>query len=403
MPPRPSRHPLTPTNVALGTITAAIVLVVYTYVGYPALLWLLGRRRPLAFPRDLPDDRCPSVSISVPVYNEERQIGDLIESLLAVDYPRDRLQIVIVSDASTDRTDAIVRAYADRGVELLRLDARGGKTRAEAAAASALTGEVIVNTDATIRIPPDAIRRLVAAFEDPTIGCASGRDVSVSPGEVSANVVEGGYVGYEMAVRELETKVAGIVGASGCFYAIRSHLHRLPLPGGLSRDFAAALRARQYGFRAVSVRDAVCYVPRSQSVRKEYRRKVRTIARGMRTLWHVRSQMNPFRYGTHAWMLVSHKICRWLLPWAALAALLALFLLAPRSGVAMALVVAVIVGGALALVGWLMDRGDAPAVFTLPAFLAVGNLAAAHALVRALRGADDAIWEPTRRGRIAAP
>jgi cellulose synthase/poly-beta-1,6-N-acetylglucosamine synthase-like glycosyltransferase len=285
----------------------------------------------------------------------------------------------------------------------MRLDERGGKTRAEAAAAGALTGEVIVNTDATIRIPPAAVRRLVAAFEDPSIGCASGRDVSVSPGEVSANVVEGGYVGYEMAVRELETKVGGIVGASGCFYAIRRRLHRLPLPGGLSRDFAAALRAREQGFRAVSVRDAVCYVPRSQSVRKEYRRKVRTIARGMRTLWHVRSQLNPFRYGTHAWMLVSHKICRWLLPWAALAALLALFRLAPQSGVAAALVVAVIVGGALALVGWLMDRADAPAIFTLPAFLAVGNLAAAHALLRALRGADDAIWEPTRRGRIAAP
>src|SRR5690606_27846349 len=127
-----------------------------------------------------------------------------------------------------------------------------------------------------------------------------------------------GYVGYEMWIRDLETRVAGIIGSSGCYYAIRPELHRLPLPEALSRDFSSALHAREHGYRAVSVPQATCAVPRGTSLKKEYRRKVRTITRGMQTLWYKRHLLDPVRYGSFAWMLWSHKICRWMLPWAAL-------------------------------------------------------------------------------------
>lgn len=376
----------------------SLALLLYTYVGYPAALWILSKVRSRPLPRVGADDEWPSVSISIPAYNEEAQIRELIESILALDYPQDRLQVLVISDASSDRTDEIVAGYADRGIELLRLPERGGKTKAEAAAMEHLRGDVVVNTDASIRIRPDAIRPLIAAFRDPEIGCASGRDVSVAATEVTSNRSESTYVGYEMAVRDLETKVEAIVGASGCFYAIRADLHRLPLPEALSRDFAAALRTRLQGFRAVSVPDAVCYVPRATSLKKEYRRKVRTITRGMGTLWHLRTLLNPLKHGLFAWMLFSHKICRWVLPWAALASLLALGALAPAQpvfGVLFGLGVALV--GAAAL-GWaLADRRTVPAVFSIPAYLVAGNLAAAHALMRVLAGARDPLWEPTRR------
>ncbi len=379
-------------------IGAAIALLFYTYFGYPALLWIASRIR--THPVPSPADRVtwPSVSISVPAYNEEDQIEELIRSLLALDYPRDRLQVLIVSDGSTDRTDEIVRSYADDGIELLRVEPRGGKTKAEHAASQHLRGEIIVNTDASIRIEPGALKPLIAAFEDPTIGCASGRDQSVASQEQTANAGESSYVGYEMSVRDLETRVSGIVGSSGCFYAIRADLHRLPLPEGLSRDFASALHTKEHGYRAVSVSDAVCLVPRAPSLRKEYRRKVRTITRGMQTLWFKRRLMNPARTGLFAWMLFSHKVCRWALPWGAMAAAAALVWLAATEPLARPLVGfgGLILG--LAWIGW--RRADEPSVsklFSVPAFLVAGNLAAAHALVRAVAGANDALWEPTRR------
>jgi len=390
-------------EIALWVIGSALVLLLYTYLGYPLVLWVLSRIRNKPLPRPHGDLNWPAISISVPAYNEEAQIRDLIHSLLALDYPRDRVQILVVSDCSADATDDIVREYAGEGVELLRMPDRGGKNRAENAAARHLTGDIVVNTDASIRIHPDAMKPLIAAFQDPDIGCASGRDISVGPDEDTENAGESGYVGYEMWIRDLETRTSGIIGASGCFYAIRPHLHRLPLPEALSRDFSAALHSEEHGFRAVSVPEATCLVPRTPSLRKEYRRKVRTITRGMQTLWHKRFLLNPFKHGAFSWMLFSHKICRWALPWAAIFAWLALGILAPSS----ILAALPFVGGAvvLGLAGagwWMAPRGQPPRILSIPAFLVAGNLAAAHALLRAIRGGQDKLWEPTRRHVVKA-
>src|SRR5260370_35671777 len=202
-----------------------------------------------------------------------------LDGIVALGYPAERSQILVVSDASSDRTDEIVSRFADRGVELLRLPQREGKTAAENAARPHLTGEIIVSTDASVRIHPAAVTHLVAAFGDQSVGLASGRDVSVANLDTPANAGEQAYVGYEMWVRDLETTEHGIVGASGCLYAIRPGLHMGHVPDALSRDFAAALTTRQHGLRAVSVPDAICFVPRSASLRQEYRRKVRTITR----------------------------------------------------------------------------------------------------------------------------
>ncbi len=374
-------------------------LAAYTYFVYPLLLmaWASFRPAPGVRPGAVGGE-WPHVSISVPMYNEEDQARGLIESLLAIDYPEDRRQILVISDASDDATDDIVREYANRGVELLRMPERGGKTKAENAAAEHLRGEIFVNTDASIRIRRDALKPLVAVFADPDVGCASGRDVSVGSEVATGNAGEGGYVGYEMWIRDLETRAGGIIGASGCFYAIRPALHRLPLPDALSRDFAAALHTHEYGFRAVSVPAAVCFVPRAPKLRKEYRRKVRTITRGMKTLWHKRALLNPVRHGVFAWKLISHKVCRWALPWAALAAFAALGVLAPTHPLAMGAFTLGWVPLALAGIGWILaERPQVPRVFAIPAYLLVGNLAAAHALVRAVNGQHDALWEPTRR------
>jgi cellulose synthase/poly-beta-1,6-N-acetylglucosamine synthase-like glycosyltransferase len=251
-------------STALMTVVLALSFAFYTYVGYPLIVAVVAAlRRPA---RQTQPTEWPRISITVPAYNEEREIGATLEALLELDYPADRREILVVSDASTDRTDEIVRSFADRGVTLVRMDKRRGKTAAENAVSLHLTGDIVVNTDASIRIAPTALKPLIAAFADATVGVASGRDVSVARGQSGGNAGESRYVGYEMLVRALETRAGGIIGASGCLYAIRANLHRIKLPEGLSRDFAAALNARRHGYRAVSVDEAVCYVPRTRSL-----------------------------------------------------------------------------------------------------------------------------------------
>jgi len=183
-----------------------IVLLAYAYVLYPAVLRLLavGRRT-----TTVPQEHLPRVSIVVPAYNEEAQIRGAIEALVHQHYPRDLRQIVIVSDASTDGTDEIVNEYRSQGVELLRMPTRGGKTAAENASCRLLRGEIIVNSDSSVRLHPDAIRLLVDAMSDPRVGVASTRDVSVVRVADAANATEAGYVDYEMRVRHLETLTGG--------------------------------------------------------------------------------------------------------------------------------------------------------------------------------------------------
>lgn len=376
---------------------ACVALVGYTYAGYPILLKLVGALRPRRS-KASPPDAWPSLSIVVPAYNEEAQIGGLLDSLLALDYPRELLQILIVSDASTDGTDRIVEEYADRGIELLRMPRRVGKTAAENFARRQLRGDIVINTDASTRIHPAALRALVAEFSDPSVGVASGRDVSVARAGETLNVGESGYVGYEMWVRDLETRVSGIVGASGCLYAIRRDLHQRLLPEALSRDFAAPLVAREAGKRAVSVPAALCYVPRTSSLRREYRRKVRTFTRGIETLYFKRALLNPLRYGAFAWMLWSHKVCRWLVPWAGVVALLCIMLLALDHGWARWLLAPIAAACALGLAGCRWPEGrPAPRALAIPAYFAAANFAVIEAWVRAVRGELNPIWEPTRR------
>jgi cellulose synthase/poly-beta-1,6-N-acetylglucosamine synthase-like glycosyltransferase len=384
-------------EVALVTLAVAFLFVTYTYIGYPLLLKLFASFRSARSEADAPSE-WPSISITLAAYNEADRIRATLDSLLALDYPAELRQILVISDASSDGTDEIVKEYADRGVELLRMEERGGKDAAETAALEHLTGDIIVNTDATIRIQPDALKKLIATFADPTIGVASGRDVSVARVDGATNVGESGYVGFEMWLRDLETDVYGIVGASGCFYAIRADLHRHELPRGISRDFTAALRAREHDYRSVSVTDAVCLVPRALSLRHEYSRKVRTITRGLRTLFFKRRLLNPFRYGRFAWMLFTHKLCRWLVPWALLIGLSALVVLGMSYWWAVAAATAAVVGAVLAVLGmaWPKDR-SVPLLFALPAYLAGGNFAVLHAWSRLVTGKGQAVWEPTRR------
>ncbi|HEX7938044.1 MAG TPA: glycosyltransferase, partial [Gemmatimonadaceae bacterium] len=349
---------MTPDSLAAGIVWSGAAWWGYTYVGYPLALGALtlGRRR-----ATIVDDRTewPMVTICLVARNAGSTIAQTIERLLALDYPADRRHILIASDASSDATDDEIRAYAHRGVQLVRVDVRCGKTACENWASGQLRGQIVVNTDVDVVVDRNAIKRLVRAFDDPRVALASGRDVSIPPQSTAAPGTrsESSYIGYEMMLRALETDLGGIVGASGCLYAVRPDIQRTWLPGGLCRDFAAALIARRRGLRAVSVDDAVCYVPRSTDLGAEFRRKRRTCTRGLATLLYFGALLNPLRYGAFAWMLASHKLMRWLSPWVALPVVGAIAVLGMRSVPARIASVALLIGAAAGIAGYRVARG----------------------------------------------
>jgi cellulose synthase/poly-beta-1,6-N-acetylglucosamine synthase-like glycosyltransferase len=371
-------------------------LMLVSYLGYPLVLMAVGRGRGLIGPAD--PEEWPELTISIPVYNEERSIAATLDNLLATDYPAERRHLLVISDASTDRTDAIVAGYADRGVRLVRLPKRSGKTAAENEAGRHLQGSLVINLDATIRIPPQAIKELVRAFADPAVGVASGRDVSIGDVAQEGNRDESRYVGYEMWVRRLESRCGSIVGASGCLYAIRRHLFDNIFPEALSRDFASPLIAREMGFRSVSVDEAICLVPRTRSLQAEYRRKVRTMTRGLETLWYKRSLLNPFRHGRFAVFLVFHKLLRWLVFLSLPLAAVGLLIVAATSVGGLVLLGVTLLGLVLGTVGyyWPPEK-RVPRLLGLAGFAVSVHLAGIEAWLRAVRGELNPIWEPTRR------
>ena len=206
---------LAPT-LPLVLLVAAAGLCAYTFLGYPAILELLRVVRRALPHRPQRAAEWPTISVVLPVYNEVEGIACTLERILAIEYPAERRQILVVSDASTDGTDEIVTRFAPRGVELVRLPQRRGKTAAENATRSRLSGEIIVNTDASVQIDAGAVKHLVAAFDDPSVGVASGRDVSVSNVDDRLNPGEQVYVGYELWVRDLETSCTRFVAICIC-------------------------------------------------------------------------------------------------------------------------------------------------------------------------------------------
>jgi len=382
-------------------VAAPVALFVYAYLVYPLVLYVVGasRRRPApSAPAEW-----PTITIVVVAYNAAHVIRRTLEHLTAVDYPRERRQILIVSDASTDGTDAIAREFADHGVEVHRVEPRGGKTRAENDAASLVRGEIVVSTDATLIVPPASVKALVRHFADPTVGVVSGRGVSIAsavdPEAARLTAGEARYLDYETRVRSLEARLGSIVGATGQLYAQRRELFRVPLvPTFITRDFASALIAHDRGLRSLQEDDAPCLVVRNVSLRREYERKARTIVLGLDTLFHYRHLLDPIRYGWFAFMLFSHKLCRWLVYLLAPLAFAALVVLAADSRVAVgALALSlVIVATGLAGIYWPSGR-RAPLVLAACGFAVTAAAAGVAGWFRFFRGVHATTWTPTDR------
>lgn len=365
---------------------SSIFLVFYAYAGYPCALAVLSRIRPRPVARA---PIRPRVSLIITAHNEERRIGEKLENTLHLEYPAHSLDIIVASDASTDRTEEIVRAYAPR-VWLVRSAERRGKEAAQQLAVRSAMGEILVFSDVATALQRDALTTIVQSFADPSVGCVSSTDRFVD--EHGAVTGEGAYVRYEMWLRSLESRVNTLVGLSGSFFAARRDVCR-QWAADRQSDFNTLLNAVRLGQRGVLDPESVGCYRNLVDDRREFSRKVRTVSRGITVLADNAAMLNPFRYGLFAWQLASHKLCRWLVPFALAGAAVNSAILAPSARIYAAALLAQIVLYAAALAGcWTR----AP-IFRIPTFLVVSNLAVLCAWWRFARGERVVAWEPSDR------
>lgn len=368
--------------------------LLYVYAGYAALAFLLA---PLLGRRVRKADVEPSVCVVIAAYNEEREIRDTVENKLAQDYPR--LEMIVVSDGSNDRTDDIVRDLARRSEGRLRLqrqEPRQGKTQALNRAVQETSADVIVFADANSMYAPDAIRALVRNFADPSVGYVTGRMVYTNPAGAGIAEGSGTYMSYENALRAAETRLGSIVGVDGGIDAIRRELY-VPMRPDQLPDFVLPLSVVEQGRRVVYEPEAVVREPGLADAANEFSMRVRVSLRALWGLYDKRRLLNPLLYPVFAWQLLSHKVLRYA-AFVPLAGLLACNVLAlGRHPFYEGFLAVQLAAYAFATLGHFLRRSPVGASGLLvPYYFVLLNGACAIAFWKFLTGQKMVLWRPRR-------
>ena len=371
--------------------------LVYVYAGYPLLAWLLGGALDRRGQAGLPGSFRPRGTVLIAAFNEARHITATVRNKLAQDYPADRLDVIVVSDASDDGTDDLVRAIGDPRVQLIRQEPRAGKTSGLNLAMPHAAGEIIVFSDANSLYAPDTIGRLVDCFADGDVGYVTGRMVyKAADGSLSGEGCSA-YMRYENQLRAWETRLGSVVGVDGGVDAIRRALYK-PMRADQLPDFVQPLRVREQGYRVVYQPEALLYEDALAATGDEYRMRVRVALRAFHALKDMAALLDPARFGVFAWQLWSHKVLRYLAFVFMAGCLVAAWLMANRAGTAFwrAAMAAQVVFYVVAVYGHLTERGGraAPRLVGLATYLCVLNLASAHAFWQFLLGRKQVIWKP---------
>jgi cellulose synthase/poly-beta-1,6-N-acetylglucosamine synthase-like glycosyltransferase len=386
--------------IAQVVFVAAMAIIAFTYAGYPALMFMLSLilKRPVRR-----DDITPRVSVIIAAYNEERDIEAKLQNTLALHYPRDRMEIIVASDCSTDRTDDIVRCFSAQGVILRQQPERFGKTVAQNRAVKTSSGEILVFSDATTLYELDAIRKIVRSFADPEVGCVAGQLIYA---DASSSAVGQGcrsYWGYEKFLKRCESRVGSLIGVSGCLYAVRRICHAR-LADDMIDDFAIATEIHLQGLRTVYEPEAIAVEDANRRARDEFRMRVRVIKQTLSALHRYRHTLNPFRHKMFAFQMIAHKALRYAVPFLLIAAFIA-------SGWGSGSVVwlrysfigqLALYGAAIA--GLVRERRKLKlGPLSFPYYFALANAASLLAFWKALRGETYVVWEPIRDARNANP
>jgi len=383
------------TAIAATIAWGAALLICYVYVGYPVVLWIITRFRRRQVHRQ---DITPKVTLIISAYNEAGVIGGKLHNALSLDYPAQQFEILVVSDASTDGTDSIVELFADRGVKLLRMRERQGKTAGLNTALQQARGEIIVFSDANILYRKDAIRQLVRNFAHASIGCVTGNSCYSDDHQSAAHVQENTYWQYEQTIRWLESQLSSTVGGDGAIFAIRKNLYISLAPDAIN-DLVIPLQIVARGYRAVFEPAAVGFEAPAGNFAGEFRRKRRIVNRSWRGLRSVPQVLDPRAVGIFAWQVWSHKVFRWLMLPIVITAAVGCFVAFSEGLIYRIGAIGFVVSIVMAAIGGLTGNGlgrlsrSAQALF----YFYMVNIAAFLGIVKALFGSVEVLWTPERR------
>jgi cellulose synthase/poly-beta-1,6-N-acetylglucosamine synthase-like glycosyltransferase len=372
-----------------------LVWICYVYVGYPLILALLARVHRVH--PATKEDFLPGVSVLISAHNEEKDIGWKAAETLAWDYAGDRLELLVASDGSEDRTEEVLRAIQDPRLKLVRMERRSGKGVALNRLAQLARGELLFFTDANAHIPPHCLKRMVRHFADERVGCVTG--MTTAQPHVDSAVESGDrlYLGYETAMSQLEGQLGSVLVCDGAIFCIRRSLFQPVFPE-VANDLELPMRIGDSGYWVLHEPTAKVFEKETSSPREEFARRRRICGQGLLAMWKLRGTLR----GLRGWQFVSRKFLRWL-------TLIPLVLLLISSGALagqlfFALLLALelvfyglaMVGGALALKG-----RRASQAFSVPFFVVLGSVAAFVGAVDTCLGRRFAVWEvPTfSRGR----
>ncbi len=370
----------------------SVFLIVYPYLIYLPIVRLMGMLRPKPVRKRAFE---PAVTILIPAYNEADCIEATVSNKLGLDYPRDRLQVLVISDGSDDGTDEIVRKFSAEGVELLRREGREGKAAALNAAVKLARGDVIVFSDANSLFDNGAIREIVANFADQTVGYVTG-SLSFATSDQTGATEEGGgiYLKYENALRSAETRIGSIIGVNGGVDAIRRELYT-DIPKQLITDFVLPLTVIANGRRVVFEPGALAIEVPNSEISSEFRMRVRVALRALQGLSYMRRLMNPIAHPLTSFCLFSHKVVRYMGFLFMAAALIANFVLAIQSSIYVNILLLHLGCYAIAASGLCLNlpgplgRVSRPSGYLLMSYAAFGV-----ATFRFFRGDTMATWRP---------
>lgn len=382
-------------NVFEVAMWVAIGSIVYTYAGYPGMLWALSawRRPELGASHDA-DRVLPTLAVVIAAYNEERHIGDRLRNVLASDYPADRLEILIGSDGSSDRTAGIVREFSDPRIRFVDSPLRRGKPEVVNELVTLASADVLVFTDANTFFDRGTLRALAGRFDDPRVGCVCGELKLVARGAVENP--DHLYWRYERWLKRHESRLDALLGANGGVYAVRRERYRPVPPDTIVDDFCISMQTVLDGYRCVYEPGAVATEEVPPRIRDEFRRRVRIGIGNYQALARLASALNP-RSGYRAFAFFSHKVLRWFVPHLMLVAFAANVALAALPGYGWLLALQCAFYG-LAAVGWAFSRvGTTPRALRLPLFFVGMNLALLFGFFKFVAGRYGGAWTRTER------
>jgi cellulose synthase/poly-beta-1,6-N-acetylglucosamine synthase-like glycosyltransferase len=388
------------------TFWILLFVVVYTYVGYGILLYLIIKiRRLFNIGGEVVIDAGyePEVTLFIAAYNEKNYVENKMNNSLELDYPKEKLNIVWVTDGSDDGTPDLLKGYPNTTVH--HLDARNGKIGAMNRGMEFVKTPIVIFSDANTNLGKESVRRIVNLFSNPTVGCVSGEKRIVNKqSDVASGAGEGLYWKYESALKKWDAELYSVVGAAGELFAIRTELYRHVEKDTLLDDFIISLRVAQDGYTIQYDPKAYAIETASANVKEELKRKIRISAGGIQAIVRLKSLLNIFKYGTLSFQYISHRVLRWTLSPLCLVLLIpSLFVLAYHDGILNFGLYTILfwlqlLFYAAALVGWFMEnRSTRIKILFIPYYFFIMNVSVILGFFRYINKTQSVNWERAKR------